>query len=62
MSTKEFRIWYNVGKAKYLVSFHNGENFHNDGSKFFDAKIFKNKQKMFAFTKELLKQGYLSTN
>lgn len=49
---------YNVGKAKYLVNFHNGKSKHNDGSPFYDCKIFKNKIKRNEFIKELIASGY----
>lgn len=48
----------NVGRAKYVVNFHNGEKKHQDGSDFFDIAIFSNKKKMERFCKELQKQGY----
>lgn len=55
---KTFNIMLNVGKAKYLVNFHNGEKTHKDGSQFFDAQIFKNKVKLKEFTDSLKKEGY----
>jgi hypothetical protein len=48
----------NVGCAKYLINFHDGEKTHKDGSPFFDIKIFRNKKKLKVFTDELSKQGY----
>lgn len=55
---KDYDIMYNVGKCKYLVSFHNGVSKHKDGSNFYDIRIFRNKVKMNAFIKELVKDGY----
>lgn len=55
---KKFRIKNNVGKAKYLVSFHDGVKTHKDGSEFFDIRIFKNKIQLTEFLNQLLKQGY----
>jgi hypothetical protein len=49
----------NVGKVKYLVSFHDGKKFHNDGSPFYDVRTFKNKTEMNDFVKSLDKKGYL---
>jgi hypothetical protein len=49
---------YNVGRAKYLVSYHNGEKFYQDGSPFFDLAIFSNKRNFNKFIKELIEQGY----
>lgn len=56
---KEFNLMYNVGRAKYVINYHNGEKFHNDGSCFFDISIFKNKQKFQKEIKILLTNGYI---
>ena len=48
----EYNVMYNVGKAKYFVSYYTGKR-HKDGSKFFDIAIFKNKKKMEEFITEL---------
>lgn len=56
---KIFNLKFNVGSAKYLVSYHNGEKFHPDGSEFFDIAIFKNKKKLNEFIKELKDIGYV---
>jgi hypothetical protein len=55
---KQFNIRYNIGKAKYVVSFFNGKKTHKDGSPFFDIEIFKNKRKVKIFTNNLLLSGY----
>ena len=55
---KEYNIQYNIGHAKYVVNFHDGKKTHNDGSKFFDIEIFKNKVKLEKFEKELASKGY----
>ena len=57
---KRFNVKFGVGKAKYVVSYHNGKKKHNDKSDFFDIACFKNKVKLNAFTNELLKQGYIN--
>lgn len=49
----ECRIQYNIGKVKYLVSWHDGIKTHKDGSKFFDVECFKSKAKMNKFITEL---------
>jgi hypothetical protein len=59
---KRFHIKYNVGKTKYLVSYHNGEKKHKDGSDFFDIAIFKNKKIMNTFINNLKKEGYIEHN
>lgn len=55
---KVFNIQNNVGKAKYVVNYHNGVKKHKDGSNFFDIAIFKNKKKMEAFVADLLCNEY----
>lgn len=34
---------FGVGKAKYLVNYYTGKK-HEDGSEFYDVRIFKNKR------------------
>tara|TARA_R110002094_G_scaffold157781_1_gene144021 strand:- start:9947 stop:10123 length:177 start_codon:yes stop_codon:yes gene_type:complete len=55
---KTYNEMQNVGMAKYLVNFHDGEKTHNDGSPFFDCRIFKNKKKKDSFIKQLISEGY----
>ena len=55
---KTFNVMYGIGKAKYVVNFHDGVQTHKDGSPFFDIMIFKNKKALGAFTNELRGQGY----
>lgn len=45
----EYRIQYNVGKVKYLVSWHDGIKKHKDGSDFWDIACFKSQKKMNNF-------------
>ena len=49
---------YGIGRAKYVVNFHDGIQKYKDGSAFYDIKIFKNKIKLEKFRKSLLKRGY----
>jgi len=56
---KRFNLKHNVGKVKYLVSYHDGEKKHKDGSDFFDIACFKNKQKLNVFISSLVKHGYI---
>ena len=51
----------NIGHAKYVINFHDGQKTHADGSPFYDIAIFSNKIKLAAFTKDLEKQGYRQT-
>lgn len=55
---KNYNIMYNVGKAKYVVNYHDGIKKHNDGSNFYDIRIFSNKIKMNSFIEELESKGY----
>lgn len=55
---KKYRLNFNIGKAKYLVSYHDGIKKHKDGSEFFDIQIFNNKQKLNLFISELKAMGY----
>jgi len=55
---KEYYLQHNIGKAKYLVSFHDGVKTHKDGSEFYDIRIFRNKPDTKAFMKELSNKGY----
>ena len=59
---KVFNIQYNVGKAKYVVNYHNGFTKHEDGSPFFDIATFANKEKFEVFKQSLLTKGYKQTN
>jgi len=43
----------NIGKVKYVVSFHVEGKKHKDGSKFYDIKTFKNKVKRDKFITSL---------
>ena len=62
MGVKRFRVTNNVGKVKYLLSYHNGQKKHNDGSDFFDISCFKNKKKLNSFIEELIQENYLQSN
>jgi len=62
MAKKNFNTMYGIGKAKYVVNFHNGKSKHNDGSPFYDIAIFKNKVDLKNFREDLLKRGYIETN
>ncbi len=55
---KVYYIQYNVGKAKYVVNFHDGEKTHKDGSPFFDIHISKNKTDLNNFVSDLISKGY----
>lgn len=56
---KNYYEMFNVGRCKYLVSYHDGVKTHRDGSPFYDIAIFKNKRKKDAYIKSLIKSGYV---
>lgn len=55
---KTFYTQSNIGRAKYVVNYHNGEKKHNDGSPFFDVEIFSNKRTRDQFIRRLNADGY----
>ena len=56
---KVFNERHNVGKAKYVINYHDGLKKHPDGSPFFDIAIFKNKKKLKEFKDDLISKGYV---
>lgn len=54
----KFRWMTNIGRAKYVVSFHDGVKTHRDGSPFYDIAIFRNRKAMEEFLFSLRAQGY----
>jgi hypothetical protein len=59
---KRFNLKNNVGSAKYLISYHDGEKKHKDNSDFFDIAVFKSKKKLNDFIDELVNKGYKYSN
>jgi len=57
---KKFRVQTQIGKAKYVVTFHDGIKKHPDGSEFYDITTFKNKKKLNLFVISLLDSGYIN--
>jgi len=55
---KTYQLNNNIGKARYVVSFNDGEKTHKDGSPFFDIKIFSNKKELKKFVSTLTENGY----
>ena len=53
---------YGIGRAKYVINYHDGVKKHNDGSNFYDIEIFKNKKKLKARKNELILNGYKEGN
>lgn len=56
---KEFNIMYNIGRAKYVINYHNGIDTHPDGSRFFGIVILSNKKELQKATNKLIKEGYV---
>ena len=56
---KRYNTTSNVGKAKYVINFHDGKKKNKDGSDFFDMKIFKNKRDFEKFEKELKSKRFV---
>jgi len=54
----KFYEMFNVGRARYVVNFHDGTKTHSDGSPFYDIRIFGNKKDKARFVKSLLAKGY----
>jgi hypothetical protein len=48
----------NIGKSRYVISFHDGIKTHKDGSPFFDIHIESNKRGAHKFMKALKSEGY----
>lgn len=48
-----------AGPRQYLISFHDGESTHRDGSPFFDIRIRSSKVKRDKVIRELKKSGYV---
>lgn len=55
---KRYYSQMNIGRAKYVVNFHDGVQTHKDGSPFYAIAIFKSKYKANAFIDLLISQGY----
>lgn len=58
---KQFYEQSNIGQARYVVNFHDGVKVHDDGSPFFDLRIFTNKVARDAFIKLLCSEGYVQS-
>ncbi len=58
---KKYNIKFNVGKAKYVINYHDGVKKHKDGSDFYDMEIFKTKPMFDEFQRKLIREGYKYT-
>ena len=55
---KKYNIMFSIGRAKYVVNYHDGIKTHGDGSPFYDMSIFKNKTDLNDFVSQLDGEGY----
>ena len=56
---KRFKVGHNIGKAKYVISFHDGKSKHKDGSDFFGIETFRNQKDFEKGQNDLRKKGYI---
>ncbi len=61
MSKKVYYTQEGIGKAKYVVNFHDGVQKHKDGSEFYDIRIFHNKKDLAKFEQRLVNENYKYT-
>jgi hypothetical protein len=59
---KAFKVNPPIGSSKYSISSHNGSSTHNDGSDFWDIKIFKNKIDLEKGIKDFKSKGFVEEN
>ena len=57
---KTFTEQDGIGRARYTVSFHDGEKTHGDGSPFYDLRIFSRRDKRDGFVRQLRADGYVN--
>lgn len=51
----------NIGRCRYVVSYHDGAKTHADGSAFYDVAIFGNRRAKDRFVASLKRSGYVVT-
>jgi hypothetical protein len=55
---KRFYTHPRIGKARHVVSSHDGKKTHPDGSPFWDSRVCGNKRNLAKTIRELTQQGY----
>lgn len=55
---KRYNTMTNVGRAKYVVNYHDGIKTHKDGSPFYDIALFSNEKAFSRFIRSLEQDGY----
>ena len=58
MKEKMYNVMFSIGRAKYVVNYHDGVKTHGDGSPFFDISIFRNKFDLNKFINALESNNY----
>ena len=58
MKEKMYNVMFSIGRAKYVVNYHDGIKTHGDGSPFFDISIFRNKVDLNNFVDALERNKY----
>jgi hypothetical protein len=58
MKEKMYNVMFSIGRAKYVVNYHDGVKTHGDGSRFFDMAIFRNKVDLNNFIDALERNNY----
>jgi len=61
IGAKCYRLQYRIGRARYVVSYHDGRKRHADGSPFYDLRIFANNRVCTQFVRALQADGYRET-
>jgi hypothetical protein len=59
---KTFSLQQNIGSAKYVINFSDGQKVNKDGSPFSDIRIFSNKKKRDKFISKLKQDQYTLTH
>lgn len=49
----------NIGRARHVVCFYDGQKAHPDGSPFWDCFVCGNKRNLARKVRDLLKEGYI---
>lgn len=59
---KNYYIQNKIGKVKYVISYYDGIQTHNDGSAFYGISCHKNLKTFNAKIKQLNNDGYVERN
>lgn len=56
---KNYYIQCGIGRAKYVINYHDGISKYKDGSNFYDLHICSTKKSLKQFTDNLVRMGYI---